>query len=152
MAFIVIIICTSSLFIIFFVWWIRWIRTWQTWIWIRIRWYVWYRMEWVVVRRSISFRCHDLCWWVMWWWWRMTRYPIQKYWWSGYQRRCMYQIYWWWQYFVLLHGCWLNHGLIRCLSSFMEQVDSSCCDSYQLESNQNVCDSKLQNCCPQFFN
>ena len=64
----------------------------------QVRWYVRYRIGWVVVWCRISFRCHDFFWWFMQWWSRVTCYTISKYWWSGYQKKCMYQMYRRWQY------------------------------------------------------
>ena len=60
----------------------------------------------------------------------------------------------------LLHECWLDHGLIRCLPNCLEWIESSRCDSDQRDSSQNLfysnlelsrCYSNLQNLCVQLF-
>ena len=62
--------------------------------------------------------------------------------------------------YFLFHKYWLNHGLIRFLSNWMEWVDSIWCDLYKRESNRDIfysnlesswCDSNLQNFCAQIF-
>ena len=58
----------------------------------------------------------------------------------------------------ILHEYRLNHGLIWCLSNWMEWIYLSWCDLYQRESSRNIlnsnlessrCDSNLQNRCAQ---
>ena len=72
------------------------------WILVRVRWYVWYRIGWVVLCHRSAFRCHAFWWWVIRWWWRFT-FPINKYSRRGYQRvrmkwmnrrGCMGCMYW----------------------------------------------------------
>ena len=58
----------------------------KTWFWIRVSWYVRYRIKWIVTWLRKYFRFHTFWWWVLWWWWRVTYTPIWKYWWSGYQK------------------------------------------------------------------
>ena len=85
-----------SLFRILVVWWVRWTqkrRIWRNWILIRVSWYIWYLIGWVVAWRTIAFRSHTFYWWFMRWWWRVTCCPISKYLWIRYQKRCFNQMY-----------------------------------------------------------
>ena len=68
-------------------------KIWQTWVWIRVIWYVRYRIGWIVAWRRVSFRCHTFYWWVVRWWRRVTCTPIIKYWWRVY-----WIMYLWFQY------------------------------------------------------
>ena len=93
MAFIFVLFCALSSFIICVVWWVRWIRQ-------RIIQKIGSGSGSAVEWLSISFRCHAFCWWVMQWWQRVNCSPIQTYWWNGYRRRSMYQMYWHCQYLL----------------------------------------------------
>ena len=65
----------------------------KSWVWIRVSWYIRYRIRCIVMWLRNSLRCHAFFQCVMRLWMRVTWSPIQKYWWSGYRR-----MYHWFQY------------------------------------------------------
>ena len=81
-------------------------------VWIRVIWYVWYHIGWIIAWLIISFRCRAFWWWVIWWWRRVTFTTILKYW-----LRVHHRMYRQWQYIFYYTN-------IGCIMDWLDVVKS----------------------------